>query len=62
MNRVLELLRDESGAVTVDWVVLTAGVVVIAMLIAPALSGPIHDLAEYIGLGINESGDMISPD
>ncbi len=62
MYRLLDMLRDDSGAVTVDFVVLTAGAVVVAMLIAPALVGPVSDLAEYIGLGIEESGDMISPE
>ena len=38
MKRMLKMLRDEDGAVTVDWVVLTAAVVMLGMLIAP---GPI---------------------
>lgn len=29
-NRLLKFLREESGAVTVDWVVLTAAVVALA--------------------------------
>lgn len=49
MNSLLQMLRDEEGAVSVDWVVLTAGVVLMAMLIAPILVSPVSNLAEYIG-------------
>lgn len=38
MRFIKSFCADESGAVTVDWVVLTAGVVAIAMLTFVALS------------------------
>ncbi len=62
MNAILNMLKDESGAVTVDWVVLTAAVVGLGMLIAPLLQSPIANLAESIGNGVNEAGDQISPE
>jgi len=42
-------LEDESGAVTVDWVVLTAGVVVLAVIVMPPIQAAIVDMATYIG-------------
>jgi hypothetical protein len=61
MKRLEKLLREEDGAVTVDWVVLTAGVVVMAMLIAPFLRSPISNLAESIGDGVTEAGEYLKP-
>jgi len=37
--RLLDLKRREDGAVTVDWVVLTAGLVILAVLTVGGLSG-----------------------
>ena len=45
---------DESGAVTVDWVVLTAGVVVFAFIVMPPIQGAIVNMAQYIGDTIAE--------
>jgi Flp pilus assembly pilin Flp len=44
-----QFLADETGAVTVDWVVLTAGVVVFAVLVMPPIQTAIVDMAIYIG-------------
>jgi len=43
-----KFLRDESGAVTVDWVVLTSGVVILAFVAVTPIVGPISDMAAYI--------------
>ena len=40
---------DETGAVTVDWVVLTAGVVVFAAIVLPPIQTAIVEMAIYIG-------------
>jgi len=40
---------DETGAVTVDWVVLTAGVVILAVIVMPPIQTAIVDMAIYIG-------------
>jgi Flp pilus assembly pilin Flp len=42
-------LEDETGAVTVDWVVLTAGVVVFAIFVMPPIQTAIVEMAIYIG-------------
>jgi Flp pilus assembly pilin Flp len=49
MNGFKRFLSDETGAVTVDWVVLTAGVVVFAVFVMPPIQSAILDMAEYIG-------------
>jgi Flp pilus assembly pilin Flp len=58
MKHLLNFLRSEEGAVTVDFVVLCSGVVAIAMVIAPMLSSPISNLAEAIGISISEYNDL----
>jgi Flp pilus assembly pilin Flp len=47
-------LADDTGAVTVDWVVLTAGVVVLAIVVAPPIQTAVGDMAVLIAdqLGI----------
>jgi hypothetical protein len=49
MTSLKRFLTDEAGGVTVDWVVLTAGVVVFAAIIMPPIQSAISDMAEYIG-------------
>jgi Flp pilus assembly pilin Flp len=51
---VKQFLEDETGAVTVDWVVLTAGVVVLAVLVMPPIQTAIVEMAIYIGDTIAE--------
>jgi Flp pilus assembly pilin Flp len=49
-----QFLEDENGAVTVDWVVLTAGVVVFAVIVMPPIQTAIVEMAVYIGDTITE--------
>jgi Flp pilus assembly pilin Flp len=49
MSRFTRFLTDDRGAVTVDWVVLTAGVVVLAVLVMPPIQNAIVNMASYIG-------------
>jgi hypothetical protein len=49
-----KFLEEETGAVTVDWVVLTAGVVVFAVLVMPPIQTAIVEMAVYIGDTIAE--------
>jgi Flp pilus assembly pilin Flp len=55
MHLTRQFLQDESGAVTVDWVVLTSGVVILAFLAVTPILGPISDVAGYIRDSINEA-------
>jgi hypothetical protein len=49
MQRLTAFLKDDSGAVTVDWVVLTAAVVGMAFIVLAFLKEPIISMATYIG-------------
>ena len=49
MNGFKRFQSDETGAVTVDWVVLTAGVVVFAVFVMPPIQVAIVNMAVYIG-------------
>ncbi len=48
-RRIVAFLKDEAGAVTVDWVVLTAGVVGLCSAIFLGLGNGAHDYSEGIG-------------
>ena len=52
MTNFSAFLNDETGAVTVDWVVLTAAVVTLGLVvftfIAPAVSGLASDIGDEI--------------
>ncbi|MBY6201259.1 hypothetical protein KUV65_07800 [Maritalea mobilis] len=45
-------LSDESGAVTVDWVVLTAAIVGLGLAVMAVVSGGIEDLSSNISDGM----------
>ncbi|MEM9349109.1 MAG: hypothetical protein AAGA47_02530 [Pseudomonadota bacterium] len=45
MNLFNKFRRDEDGAVTVDWVVLTAAIVGLGIAILTTVSGGVGDLA-----------------
>ena len=53
---VQKWIRDESGAVTVDWVVLTAAIVTLGVaviaLISPSLTTAASDIAASIDSGL----------
>ncbi|MEM1234451.1 MAG: hypothetical protein AAGH70_10015 [Pseudomonadota bacterium] len=48
MNFFNKFRRDEDGAVTVDWVVLTAAIVGLGIAILATVSGGVGDLADAI--------------
>jgi Flp pilus assembly pilin Flp len=47
-NIINKFFNDESGAVTVDWVVLTAAIVGLGMLIMSSVGGGIETLGDSI--------------
>ena len=50
MNKMFaKFLKDESGAVTVDWVILTAGIVGLAIAVAVPIGMTTSDRADDIG-------------
>jgi len=50
MFNIIKFYKDESGAVTVDWVVLTAAIVGIAIAVITLISGGVEDAST----GIND--------
>jgi len=56
MNKLLiNLVNDERGAVAVDWIVLTAGIVGIGVTMASTLDAGIQSVAEAIFTSIKET-------
>ena len=49
-------LTDEDGAVTVEWVVLTAGIVTLALAVVLT----VNDGVESLGTQINEKADAVA--
>ncbi|MEP3689275.1 MAG: hypothetical protein ABJN05_19525 [Sulfitobacter dubius] len=45
---IYRFLRSQSGAISVDWVVLTAGLVALAILVLGVFSDSLDGLVEYI--------------
>lgn len=58
-ERMLDLMRREDGAVTIDWVVLTAGIVVLGVLAAGGLSVSISDASDTIAETITSANSFL---
>ncbi|KQI69232.1 hypothetical protein SAMN05428995_101815 [Loktanella sp. DSM 29012] len=48
MNFIKAFYNDEDGAVTVDWVVLTAGIVVLGVAVGAKVAGGANAMADNI--------------
>jgi Flp pilus assembly pilin Flp len=48
LNIFKAFAKDESGAVTVDWVVLTAAIVGLGMVVMTTVGGGIEDLGQKV--------------
>ncbi len=48
-------VKDEDGAVTVDWVVLTAAIVAIALAILVTIGDALNSTSNSIALSINSA-------
>lgn len=59
MNSFKRFLTDETGAVTVDWVVLTAGVVVLAVVVMPPIQTAVVAMAVMIGEQVGVAGTWL---
>ncbi|AHM04254.1 Flp pilus assembly protein, pilin Flp [Roseibacterium elongatum DSM 19469] len=51
-NLFKNFAKSESGAVTVDWVVLTAAIVGLGLAVMAVVSGGINDLSDDINDGL----------
>ncbi len=63
LNFIQNFARDEDGAVTVDWVVLTAAIVGLGIAVLTSVRGGAVDMAEGIEtqLGTAVSDDFFRP-
>ncbi|MCG7518731.1 hypothetical protein [Ruegeria sp. Ofav3-42] len=59
VNRVKILLKDEDGAVTVDWVVLTAALVGIAVFIGLYFAEPVREIDAAVGTSLTKVSDNV---
>jgi Flp pilus assembly pilin Flp len=62
MEMIKTFAKSESGAVTVDWVVLTAAIVGLGLAVMAVVSGGVEDLAgdidtQLTGMGIDTTFD-----
>lgn len=49
MTKMMNFLRDEDGAVTIDWVALTAGILLLGIMVVYAIfNGGVSDLVDSI--------------
>lgn len=53
-------VRDDSGAVTVDWVVLTAAVVLLSIGAITVLDGSISGMVTDIDTALSTAGDQVA--
>jgi Flp pilus assembly pilin Flp len=57
LNLFKRFQKDEDGAVTVDWVVLTAAIVGLGLIVMAAIRPAITGLSSSIASEINEADD-----
>ena len=55
-NMINEFKNDEDGAVTVDWVVLTAAIVGLGIAVLTTVGGATDDYADEIGTSLSSMG------
>lgn len=60
MTKFTAFLKDEAGAVTVDWVVLTAAVVTLGLVVFTFIAPAVSQLAADIGTEINQAGSIMT--
>lgn len=59
MTKFTAFLNDETGAVTVDWVVLTAAVVTLGLVVFNFVAPAVSTLAQDIGAEVGNAGDRM---
>jgi len=59
MTKFSAFLNDETGAVTVDWVVLTAAVVGLGLVVFSFIQPAISEVASEIGSEVTKAGDKM---
>ena len=59
MTKFTAFLNDETGAVTVDWVVLTAAVVTLGLVVFNFVAPAVSTLASDIGVEVGNAGSRM---
>ena len=59
MSKFSAFLKDEAGAVTVDWVVLTAAIVGLGLLVFNFVRPAVSDLAQGIGSNLDDARECL---
>jgi Flp pilus assembly pilin Flp len=60
-SKLNTFVSDESGAVTVDWVVLTAAIVGLGLAVMSVVSGGVEDLSGDISNALTETNPLDDP-
>lgn len=60
-HAIKTFLADESGAVTVDWVVLTAALVGLGLAVMSVVSGGIENLSTDISQALTDTDPLTDP-
>ena len=58
---IQNFISNESGAVTVDWVVLTAALVGLGLAVMAVVSGGVEDLSTDINSALTDTNPVDSP-
>ncbi|QBY01185.1 hypothetical protein E2K80_10990 [Rhodophyticola sp. CCM32] len=61
LTNMTSFWADESGAVTVDWVVLTAALVGLGLAVISVVSGGMEDLSTDIGQALTDTDPLTDP-
>jgi len=56
MTKFLNFIRDEDGAVTLDWVALSAGIVLLGIAVIAALQTPLTSAVNQISDNLGTAG------
>jgi Flp pilus assembly pilin Flp len=60
-NMIQNFAKSESGAVTVDWVVLTAALVGLGLAVMAVVSGGVEDLSTGISDALTNTDPLTNP-
>ena len=56
MSKLMNFINDEDGAVTLDWVALSAGVVLLGIAVIAALQTPLTNVINQISDNLSTAG------
>lgn len=61
LSHIKNFALDDSGAVTVDWVVLTAALVGLGLAVMAVVSGGVENLSTDIGQSLTDTDPLTDP-